>query len=74
MQVMSEPRTTRPIRVASRQFTPCDPAQVVYRRMLSELDDDQLVEVETDIVYFLNSGEFTGRLVALMDGARAFAA
>ena len=60
------------IRRVSR-FMPRDPAQVVYRRMLSELDEDQLVSLETDLEYYLAGGEMSKSLCSVLDAGHAAA-
>ena len=54
------------------RYLPNDPAQVAFRRLLSELDEEQLMSVETDLEYYLAGGTMSKRLTSLLDaGDRA---
>lgn len=53
----------------AERFTSRDPSQIVYRRLLAMLDEDQLIDIETDISYFVQGGEMSRHLSALLTAA-----
>lgn len=52
------------------RFLPRDPAQVIYRRLLSDFDEDQLLNLECDIEYFLASGVMSPWLSGMLNAAQ----
>ena len=57
----------RPRSVA--HFAPGDPAQVVYRKLLAAFDEDDLVNLESDIEYFLAGGPMSPALSGMLGAA-----
>ena len=63
----TETRNSEERRVS--RFLPRDPAQVFYRKLLSEFDEDQLLNLECDIEYFLASGVMSPSLSGMLNAA-----
>lgn len=53
------------------RFRPDDPEQVVYRSMLADLDEDQILCLETEIEQYQLSGILSRRLSGLLHASKA---
>jgi hypothetical protein len=51
------------------RFAPGDPAQMVYRKLLADFDEDDLVDLESEIEYFLAGGPMSPALSAMLGAA-----
>lgn len=51
------------------RFRPDDPKQMVYRSMLAELDEDQILCLESDIDQYQSAGVVSRRLAELLNAA-----
>jgi len=65
----TENATTAQGRVS--RFRPDDPEQVVYRSMLADLDEDQILCLETEIEQYQLSGILSRRLASLLHASKA---